>query len=112
MANTESEARHLVPELCKHFYGLGWVSGTGGGMSIRCGDKIFIAPSGVQKERIVEEDLFTIDTKGDTIEEPDASRRLKKSECTPLFMLAYTRKYQLFFLPLSVLRTFLGNDDG
>lgn len=98
MANTESEARHLVPELCKHFYGLGWVSGTGGGMSIRFGDKIFIAPSGVQKERIEEEDLFTVDTKGDTITEPDASRCLKKSECTPLFMLAYTRKYQLSFL--------------
>lgn len=84
-----SSARSLVPELCRHFYGLGWVSGTGGGMSIRDGNDIFVAPSGVQKERIKEEDLFVLDRDGNCIEEPDASRCLKKSECTPLFMNAY-----------------------
>jgi ribulose-5-phosphate 4-epimerase/fuculose-1-phosphate aldolase len=28
---------NLIPELCKLFYSLGWVTGTGGGMTIRQG---------------------------------------------------------------------------
>lgn len=44
--------RLLIPELCRLFYQLGWVTGTGGGISLRHGDHIYIAPSGVQKERI------------------------------------------------------------
>ena len=28
---------NLIPELCKAFYHLGWVTGTGGGISIRNG---------------------------------------------------------------------------
>lgn len=79
----------LVPELCKHFYGLGWVSGTGGGMSIRSGDQIVIAPSGVQKERIRSDELFVLNLDGETIHEPDACKNLKRSECTPLFFNAY-----------------------
>lgn len=27
----------LIPELCKQFYNLGWVTGTGGGISIKEG---------------------------------------------------------------------------
>jgi len=27
--------RHLIPSLCRQFYHLGWVTGTGGGMSIK-----------------------------------------------------------------------------
>uniref|UniRef100_A0A8D8YA49 Probable methylthioribulose-1-phosphate dehydratase n=1 Tax=Cacopsylla melanoneura TaxID=428564 RepID=A0A8D8YA49_9HEMI len=38
--------RNLIPELCKQFYHLGWVTGTGGGMTIKLGDEIYIAPSG------------------------------------------------------------------
>ena len=88
----DGEARLLVPELCRHFYTLGWVSGTGGGMSVRSGDRLFLAPSGVQKERIHPDDLFVLDLQGRTIEEPDASKCLKKSECTPLFMNAYSMR--------------------
>ncbi|XP_015767400.1 PREDICTED: methylthioribulose-1-phosphate dehydratase-like [Acropora digitifera] len=44
--------RNLIPELCRQFYQLDWVTGTGGGISIKYGNEIFIAPSGVQKERI------------------------------------------------------------
>ena len=29
--------RLLIPELCKQFYHLGWVTGTGGGMTIKYG---------------------------------------------------------------------------
>lgn len=42
----------LIPELCRLFYTLGWVTGTGGGITMKKGDKVYIAPSGVQKERI------------------------------------------------------------
>lgn len=81
--------RQLVPQLCREFYKLGWVSGTGGGMSIRDGDRIFVAPSGVQKERIQSDELFVIDLAGNDVKQPDASKKLKKSECLPLFMNAF-----------------------
>lgn len=55
-------------------------------MSIRSGDQLFVAPSGVQKERIQTDELFVLDLQGQTIEEPDAIKKLKKSECTPLVM--------------------------
>lgn len=55
-------------------------------------DEIFIAPSGVQKERIQPCDLFvqTIDEKD--LDGPPPSKKLKKSQCTPLFMNAYTMR--------------------
>lgn len=81
--------RRLIPELCRQFYQLGWVSGTGGGMSIKWRDQIYIAPSGVQKERICPEDLFVTTIDEETICEPPVEKKLKKSECTPLFMNAY-----------------------
>lgn len=85
MAN--EDPRQLIPELCRLFYTQGWVSGTGGGISIRDGDRILMAPSGVQKERIQPEDLFTLNLDGEPIEGP--FDRFKVSECQPLFMLAY-----------------------
>uniref|UniRef100_A0A8C1JEP5 APAF1 interacting protein n=1 Tax=Cyprinus carpio TaxID=7962 RepID=A0A8C1JEP5_CYPCA len=48
----QDHPRVLIPELCRLFYELGWVTGTGGGVSLRHGEHIYIAPSGVQKERI------------------------------------------------------------
>lgn len=33
-----SETRALVAELCRHFYTLGWVSGTGGSITIKVAD--------------------------------------------------------------------------
>lgn len=51
---------------------------------------IYLAPSGIQKERILPEDLFVIDaTTKKTVKEPSPVKKLKKSECTPLFLLAY-----------------------
>ena len=41
---------NLICTLCRNFYNLGWVTGTGGGTSIARDEHIFIAPSGVQKE--------------------------------------------------------------
>ncbi|ONH65521.1 Methylthioribulose-1-phosphate dehydratase [Cyberlindnera fabianii] len=44
-----SHPANLICELCRLFYSNGWVTGTGGGISIRSSNLIYIAPSGVQK---------------------------------------------------------------
>lgn len=84
--------KNLIPELCRQFYDLGWVTGTGGGISIKHEEKIYIAPSGVQKERILPEDIFVQDIQGHDLELPPPEKKLKKSQCTPLFMCAYTQR--------------------
>lgn len=55
--------RALVAQLCECFYKAGWATGTGGGVSIRVGGpkenrpyRVFVAPSGVQKEDMVGDD--------------------------------------------------------
>ncbi|GAB0094329.1 Probable methylthioribulose-1-phosphate dehydratase [Sergentomyia squamirostris] len=85
----EEHPRKLIPELCKQFYNLGWVTGTGGGISIKLDDEIYIAPSGVQKERMQPEDLFIQNIDGEDLTVPPEYKKLSKSQCTPLFMLAY-----------------------
>lgn len=49
------EARELVAELCRHFYGQGWVTGTGGSITVKANDPalpladqlIVMSPSGI-----------------------------------------------------------------
>jgi methylthioribulose-1-phosphate dehydratase len=77
----------LLVDLCKQFYALGWVSGTGGGISLRQDGKIWVAPSGVQKERMAPDDLFVLDEEGRTIRAPREGLRV--SACLPLFLHAY-----------------------
>ncbi|MBW0464201.1 hypothetical protein O181_003916 [Austropuccinia psidii MF-1] len=82
---------NLICELCRNFYQLGWVSGTGGGISIRHQDHVFIAPSGVQKERIKPCDIFILDLyTREQLRRP--STPLKQSACTPLFFNAYEHR--------------------
>lgn len=84
-----ADPRHIIVELCKQFYDQGWVSGTGGGISIREGHRVFVAPSGVQKERLRPEDLFVLDfDSGDVLSAPEHAG-LRLSACTPLFMNAF-----------------------
>lgn len=83
----EENIRELVCQLCRQFYDLGWVSGTGGGISIREGERIYMAPSGIQKERIEPEDLYVLDREGNVLEEPQGDYCI--SACKPLFMNAY-----------------------
>lgn len=85
----EDNPKSLIPELCKSFYHLGWLTGTGGAVSIKFGDEIYIAPSGIQKERIEPDDLFVQNMQGEDIAGPPPEKKLKKSDCTPLFMNAY-----------------------
>lgn len=86
MHTTDTPQRILV-ELCRQFYGMGWCTGTGGGISIRERGRIYMAPSGVQKERIDEEHVFVLDEHGTVISAPGVDFKL--SECAPLFMNAY-----------------------
>ncbi|KAF8591760.1 Methylthioribulose-1-phosphate dehydratase [Ramaria rubella] len=81
---------NLIPELCKNFYALGWVTGTGGW------NIVYIAPSGVQKERILPEHIFVLpfpqpepSPHTDRIFLRRPSQNLKESACTPLFWNAF-----------------------
>ena len=84
----------LIGELCRQFYDLGWVSGTGGGISIRDEHGVWMAPSGVQKERIAAEDVFLLAPRWDAVEvlRAPADPALRISECQPLFYNAYRRR--------------------
>ena len=78
----------MIVELCRQFYDMGWVTGTGGGISIRENGRIYMAPSGVQKERLTEADIYELDEQGGVLRSPGAAG-LKPSECSPLFFNAF-----------------------
>ncbi|KOS16687.1 Methylthioribulose-1-phosphate dehydratase [Escovopsis weberi] len=88
---------NLIPSLCAKFWTLGWVTGTGGGCSIREDDLVYIAPSGVQKELMKNTDIYVLSL---ATQEPTLKQRtylrappsLKPSQCTPLFLAAFTRR--------------------
>ena len=58
--------RALISQLCERFYQFGWATGTGGGVSIRVGGKngrpwrVFVAPSGIQKEDMIGDDIYEL----------------------------------------------------
>ncbi|XP_054817139.1 probable bifunctional methylthioribulose-1-phosphate dehydratase/enolase-phosphatase E1 [Prosopis cineraria] len=85
----------LVADLCRQFYTMGWVSGTGGAMSVnlRHLGLIVITPSGVQKERMTAEDMFVVSSDGSDLLTPTFKpyphKPPKPSDCAPLFMKIY-----------------------
>ncbi|KAJ4726330.1 haloacid dehalogenase-like hydrolase family protein [Melia azedarach] len=95
------ETRALVSELCRQFYNLGWVSGTGGSITIKVHDDsipkpqqlILMSPSGVQKERMEPEDMYVLSGNGTILFSPSPKpyphKPPKCSDCAPLFMKAY-----------------------
>lgn len=85
------DPREIICALCRQFYEQGWVSGTGGGISLRVDGRVYMAPSGVQKERLAPEDLFVLDERGGVVERP-ADDALKLSQCAPLFLSAFERR--------------------
>lgn len=91
MADTlsNSQARERICELCRLFWQLGWASGTGGGISLRVGETIFMAPSGVEKERLQPSDIFELDRRGQV---QKASAGHKLTACAPLFQAAYDHR--------------------
>lgn len=95
------ETKSLITQLCRHFYTQGWVSGTGGSITIKVHDDsipkpqqlIVMSPSGVQKERMVEEDMYVLSPEGSVLFAPLAKpyphKPPKCSDCGPLFIKAY-----------------------
>ncbi|KAK8527421.1 hypothetical protein V6N13_085250 [Hibiscus sabdariffa] len=95
------EARSLISELCRQFYSLGWVSGTGGSITLKVHDSslpkpqqlILMSPSGVQKERMEPEDMYVLSGDGTIVSSPSPKpyphKSPKCSDCAPLFMKAY-----------------------
>ncbi len=91
----DADLPELICALCRQFYDLGWVSGTGGGISIRGETGIFMAPSGVQKERIAPQDVYVLDAadlEGCTVLRAPRNAALKISECQPLFFNAFRER--------------------
>ncbi|KAL6910684.1 class II aldolase/adducin N-terminal [Trichoderma evansii] len=97
---TSTDPEHpanLIPSLCAKFWTLGWVTGTGGGCSIRDDNLVYLAPSGVQKELMKPADIYVLSLKD---QEPSLKQRTylrsppvyKPSQCTPLFLAAFTRR--------------------
>ncbi len=82
--------RERICALCKMFWQLGWASGTGGGISVRIGDTIYMAPSGVEKENIRPDHIFELDRSGQIIRQPAGPFKL--TACAPLFMAAYRHR--------------------
>jgi methylthioribulose-1-phosphate dehydratase len=90
-----AETAELVCELCRQFYALGWVSGTGGGIAIRADDGIVMAPSGVQKERLQPHHLYLLDAASldeCRVLKAPALEELRVSECQPLFYAAFRER--------------------
>src|SRR5438045_2023425 len=80
-------AATLICDLGREFYRLGWATGTGGGICIREDEQVIVAPSGVQKERMSSEQMFTLALDGTIVSRP-ADPSLRPSECSSLFMAA------------------------
>lgn len=107
-ADRHDHPARIICELCALFYNNGWVTGTGGGISIRDVDNnpdvVYIAPSGIQKERLAFREMFVLDLQGNILRSPNDIEarpffsRLAKQPvykplaCTPLFMSCYTMR--------------------
>jgi len=83
--------RSLIAQLCETFYQHGWATGTGGGCSIRVGGpsenrpwRVFVAPSGIQKEDMIGDDVFELDMDRNVVV-PPKTPNLRQSACTPLW---------------------------
>ena len=85
---SDTDTKVLLCELLRGFYARGWVSGTGGGI---CGPtedgNLFLAPTGVHKERVRPEDFFVVaPSDGRVLREPQTPG-LRPSECNTIFCL-------------------------
>ncbi|RYQ96729.1 hypothetical protein Ahy_B08g092587 isoform A [Arachis hypogaea] len=95
------ETKVLMAELCRQFYTLGWVSGTGGSIAFKVHDDsipkshqlILMSPSGVQKERMEPEDMYVLSHNGSVLSAPSAKpyphKPPKCSDSSPVFLKAY-----------------------
>lgn len=104
-----SNIRQLICDLCSQFYDAGWVTGTGGSISIRHGNRIYMTPSGVPKERILPEDLFLLDRSGAMLQSPlkkPGAKHPKLTDCSPLFFHCYQIRDAGIIIQIFVLSQF------
>ena len=82
----DAETKEMLCELLRLFYDKGWVSGTGGGI---CGPtedgNLFLAPTGVHKERIQPPDFFVVSPANGVLLQAAADPFLNPSECNSIF---------------------------
>lgn len=87
---TDAETKDLLCELLRVFYDKGWVSGTGGGI---CGPvedgEMFLAPTGVHKERVRPADFFVVSPVDCSVLREPETPGLRPSECSPIFSAAW-----------------------
>jgi methylthioribulose 1-phosphate dehydratase/enolase-phosphatase E1 len=101
--NAQEEAvavRALIAQLCETFYKAGWATGTGGGVCIRTGGpsqnqtrpwRVFVAPSGIQKEDMIGDDIFELDMDRNVVVPPKTAG-LRQSACTPLWYTVFANR--------------------
>ncbi|KAK4487223.1 hypothetical protein RD792_006543 [Penstemon davidsonii] len=96
------ETKSLMSDLCRQFYNLGWVSGTAGSITIKVHEDSIpkpqqlvvnvMSPSGVQKERMMEDDMYVLSPSGSVLSEPLTKpwphKPPKCSDCGPLILKA------------------------
>lgn len=98
-AEEESKSvKSLISQLCEAFFKNGWATGTGGGLSIRVGGpsenrpwRVFVAPSGLQKEDVIGDDIFELDMDCKIVQAPKTPN-LRLSACTPLWYVVYRNR--------------------
>lgn len=93
VAAADSHFRTLVCQLCAQLFTTGAATGTGGGMCVLEGGRLYVAPSGVPKERIAPADVFVVSpADGYAVVVPPVTPGLSLSACLPLFSLAIERR--------------------
>ncbi|XP_046864107.1 methylthioribulose-1-phosphate dehydratase-like [Xenia sp. Carnegie-2017] len=92
MLQSTDDPRVIIPRICVEFHRKGWMSGSGGAISIKSGNEIFVSPSGILKEQVTPELLFLCNIDGDKISGPSARFNLTESSCTPMFLNAYRKR--------------------
>jgi methylthioribulose-1-phosphate dehydratase len=86
---SDRQTKELLCELLRVFYDKGWVSGTGGGICGPTDDgNLFLAPTGVHKERIQPDDFFVVDPGDGSVVVPAVDPTLRPSECNSIFCTA------------------------
>ncbi|KAL3502731.1 hypothetical protein ACH5RR_037180 [Cinchona calisaya] len=95
------QTKAFVCELCLQFYTFGWLSGTGGSVTIKVHQDhipkqhqlIVMSPSGVQKERMLPEDMYVLSSDGSILlippTKPYPHKPPKCTDCAPVFLKVY-----------------------
>jgi methylthioribulose-1-phosphate dehydratase len=85
----DDETRTLLCELLRDFHARGWASGTGGGICGPTADgNLFLAPTGVHKERVTPADFFVVSPDDERVLVAPETPGLRPSECNAIFCLA------------------------